>query len=219
MSNKDNNKKIATNTILLTIRMVVVMAIGLYSTRVVLKVLGISDFGIYNVVGGYVSIFAFINTSMSNGIQRFYNYEYGKNGGGSLSHVYDTALRIQIIISLLLLVLTETIGLWYLYEKMVIPDNRFSAAFFCFQFSVLSLILSVLQLPFAALVMAHERMNFYAILSILDAFLKLAIVIILPYIGGDYLIAYGFLFMLITLVDTILYILITKSSLMYLKIL
>ena len=210
MSNRDN-RKIATNTILLTIRMLVVMAIGLYSTRVVLRVLGVSDFGIYNVVGGFVSMFAFINSSMSNGIQRFYNYEYGKNSGGTLSHVYNTALRIQIFISLLLLLLTETIGIWYLYEKMVIPANRFSAAFYCFQFSVISLVLSVLQIPFSALVMAHERMNFYALLSILDALLKLVIVIILPYIDGDYLVAYGYLFMMITMINTVLYIIYARK--------
>ena len=202
----NNNKKIATNTILLTLRMMLVMVIGLYSTRVILKTIGVSDFGIYNVVGGFVSMFAFINTSMSNGIQRFYNYEYGRMGGGSLSHVYNTALRIQFFIALIILVLTETIGLWYLYEKMVIPDDRFFAAFCCFQFSVASLLISVLQLPFTALVMAHEKMNFYALISILDAILKLIIVLALPYLKGDQLIVYGFLLMMISLVNITMYI-------------
>lgn len=206
MSNQANNKRIATNTLLLTIRMLVVMVIGLYSTRVVLRVLGVTDFGIYNVVGGFVSMFAFINASMSNGIQRFYNYEYGKNGGGTLSHVYNTAFRIQFFISVIIFIATETIGLWYLYEKMVIPEERFSAAFYCFHFSVCSLVLSIMQLPFSALVMAHERMNFYAMLSILDALLKLIIVIALPSIYGDHLIVYGFLFMMITIVNFVLYV-------------
>lgn len=206
-----NNKKIASNTILLTIRMIIVMAIGLYSTRVVLRVLGVSDFGIYNVVGGFVSMFAFINTSMSNGIQRFYNFEYGRNGGGPLNHVYNTALRIQFIITLIILLLTESVGLWYLYEKMVIPEDRFWAAFCCFQFSVVTLLLSVLQLPFAALVMAHEKMNFYALLSILDATLKLIIVIALPYLNGDQLITYGFLLMMISVVNIVLYVLYVRK--------
>ena len=206
MVNTSNNKKIASNTILLTFRMLVVMIIGLYSTRVILDVLGVSDYGIYNVVGGFVSMFAFINTSMSNGIQRFYNFEYGSNGGGPLSHVFNTALHIQVVITIIIFVLTETVGLWYLYEKMVIPEERFLAAFFCFQFSVVSLLLSVLQLPFAALVMAHESMDFYALLSILDAILKLSIVIALPFLEGDHLIDYGFLYMLISLVNILLYI-------------
>ncbi len=186
--------------------MIVVMAIGLYSTRVVLRILGVSDFGIYNVVGGFVSMFAFINTSMSNGIQRFYNFEYGRSGGGALCHVYNTAMQIQFVIAGVIFILTETIGLWYLYEKMVIPETRFNAAFWCFQFSVVSLLLSVIQLPYTALVMAHEKMDFYAFLSILDAVLKLAIVIALPFLTGDQLIVYGFLFMMISFVNAILYV-------------
>ena len=143
-SNQANNKRIARNSVLLTFRMLIVMGIGLYSTRVILNVLGASDYGIYNVVGGFVSMFAFLNTSMSNGIQRFYNYELGKNKGASLSHVYNTAIRIQLVLVLIVLVLTETVGLWYLYDKMVIPEGRFNAAFWCFHFSVMSLMLTLM---------------------------------------------------------------------------
>lgn len=204
-SEREGNSRIAVNTILLTIRMFFVMAIGLYSTRVVLRVLGASDYGIYNVVGGFVSMFAFINTSMSNGIQRFYNYALGRNSGKSLSDVYSTAISIQLIIAFLVFILTETLGLWYLYQKMVIPPDRFHAALYCFHFSVVSLVLGVFQLPYMAMVMARERMNFYAIVSILDALIKLIIVIALPHIEYDQLIVYGFLLMIISLVDLLLY--------------
>ena len=214
-SNQDNNKRIAANTILLTIRMVFVLAIGLYTTRVVLNVLGASDYGIYNVVGGFVAMFAFINTSMSNGIQRFYNFELGKSGGGSLNLVFNTAIRIQMMMALVVLILTETVGLWFLYEKMVLSDGRFIAAMWCFQFSVASLLLSVLQLPFAALVIAHEKMDFYAVLSIIDAVLKLGIAVSLPFFSGDKLVVYGALFLLITIVDTVLYVIYTKKQYPY----
>ena len=206
------NSRIAVNTVLLTIRMLFVMAIGLYSTRVVLRVLGASDYGIYNVVGGFVSMFAFINTSMSNGIQRFYNFALGRNSKNSLSDVYSTAISIQVIIALIVLILTETIGLWYLYQKMVIPPNRFQAALYCFHFSVISLVLGVFQLPFMAMVMAREKMNFYAIVSILDALIKLFIVIILPHVDYDQLIVYGFLLMVISLVDLLLYYFFVKHN-------
>ena len=212
MNSNHGNKIIAVNTMLLTVRMVFVMAIGLYSTRIVLQVLGASDYGIYNVVGGFVSMFAFINTSMSNGIQRFYNFALGENDGRSLSKVFSTAVRIQVIIAFAILFLIETVGIWYLKEKMVIPIERQEAALYCFQFSTMTMFISVFQLPYIALVMARERMNFYAIVSIIDAVLKLIIVVVLPYIAVDQLIIYGFLLMLISVVDFFLYFIYVKRE-------
>ena len=195
---KIKNKRIAKNSIFLTIRMVVVLAISLYTTRSILNVLGVEDYGVYNVVCGFVSMFAFLNTSMSNGIQRFFNYELGRNGIEGANKVYCTAIHIQFILALIIIVLTESVGLWYLHNKMVIPDGRVFAAEWIFQFSILSFLFIIMQAPYTAAVMAHEQMDFYAIVSVLDVFLKLGIVLILPLFSSDKLILYGIFFSFIS---------------------
>ena len=124
----NNNKRIFKNTIFLYIRMLVVMLINLYTTRALLVSLGINDYGLYNVVCGFVSMFSFLNTSMANGTQRFYNYEMGKNGSCGISKIYTHALLIQIILSVIIILGIETFGIWYLNNKMVIPAGRDLAA-------------------------------------------------------------------------------------------
>ena len=202
---EQNNKRIAKNTLFLYVRMAIVMAINLYVTRVVLNVLGVSDYGVYNVVCGFVSMFGFLNTSMANGIQRFYNYELGKNGEDAVVKVYNTALIIQLVLAVGIVILTETIGLWYVNTKMVISPERIVAANWIFQFSVLSLVFVIMQIPYSAAILAYERMDYYAVVSIIDAVMKLAIVIILPHLSGDSLIFYGLLMMAISIIDFILY--------------
>lgn len=193
MEQSANNKRIAKNSLFMSIRMVIVLLISLYTMRIVLKVLGVEDYGIYNVVCGFVSMFAMLNTSMSNGIQRFYNFEYGKNGEDGANRVYCLAFYIQLIIAFIVVVLVESIGLWYLYNKMVIPPDRLFAAGWIFQFSVLSLVFVILQAPYNAAIMAHERLDYFAFLGIVDAVLKLGIVFLLPYLPLDQLILYGLL--------------------------
>lgn len=205
MSVVDSNKRIAKNTIFLYFRMAIVMIVNLYATRVVLDVLGVSDYGVYNVVCGFVAMFSFLNTSMANGIQRFYNFELGKDGESAITRVYNTALCIQILLAIIILALTETIGVWYLNTKMVISPDRIVAANWIFQFSVISLVFVIIQIPYSAAILAYERMNYYAIVSVVDALMKLAIVLILPYFTGDSLIIYGFLIMLITVLNFLLY--------------
>ena len=199
--NTTNNKRIAKNSVFLTIRMVIVLAISLYTTRVVLRVLGVEDYGVYNVVCGFVSMFAFLNTSMSNGIQRFFNFELGKNGIDGANRVYCTALHIQFALALIIIILTESIGLWYLHHKMVIPEGRELAAEWIFQFSILGFLFIIVQAPYTAAVMAHEKMDFYAIVNVLDVFLKLGIVFILPLFAIDKLVLYGILFSLISIIN------------------
>lgn len=205
MSIVDSNKRIAKNTIFLYFRLAIVMIVNLYATRVVLDVLGVSDYGVYNVVCGFVAMFSFLNTSMANGIQRFYNFELGKDGESAITRVYSTALCIQILLAIIILALTETIGVWYLNTKMVISPDRIVAANWIFQFSVISLVFVIIQIPYSAAILAYERMNYYAIVSVVDALMKLAIVLILPYFTGDSLIIYGFLIMLITVLNFLLY--------------
>lgn len=204
-NNSSSNIRLAKNTIFLSVRMVIVLALSLYTTRVLLQVLGVEDYGVYNVVCGFVSMFTFLNTSMSNGIQRFFNYEYGKNDEIGANRVYCTAVQIQFLLAIIVIVLTESIGLWYLHSKMVIPDNRLVAADWIFQFSIVSFLFVIMQAPYTAAVLAHERMGFFSIVSTLDAVLKLVIVLILPHLNIDQLIMYGLLMAGINLVNFSLY--------------
>lgn len=207
-----SNQRLAKNSLFLTVRMVIVLAISLYTTRVILEVLGVEDYGVYNVVCGFVSMFAFLNTSMSNGIQRFYNFELGKSGVEGANKVYCTALHIQFILAVLIIVLTESFGLWYLHNKMVIPEERIDAAAWVFQFSMISFLFLIMQAPYTAAVMAHEKMDFYAIVSVLDVLLKLGIVLVLPLFFLDKLVLYGLLYSLISIVNFALYFIFCKKK-------
>ena len=200
-----SNQRLAKNSVFLTIRMVIVLAISLYTTRAILKILGVEDYGVYSVVCGFATMFSFLNTSLSNGIQRFFNYEFGKNGEEGANKVYCTAVNIQIILAIIILILTESVGLWYLHHKMVIPEGRELAAEWIFQFSIISFLFVIMQAPYTAAVTAHERMDFYAIVSVLDVFLKLGIVLALPLFSSDKLILFGLLFALISVVNFCIY--------------
>lgn len=210
MVDNSNNIRIAKNTILLYLRMLLVLLVSLYTTRVVLNVLGVEDYGIYNVVAGFVSMFAFIKNAMTTSIQRFFNYEKGKNQGQNITLVFNVALQIQIVVGILSFVLLETIGLWYINNVMVLPETRLVAANFVFQASVLSLLLLVIEAPFMAAVLAFERMGFYAIVSIIEVVFKLLIVLALPYVSYDKLIFYGFLSLAVSTIELVLYYLYCK---------
>lgn len=199
--------------------MVFVLFVSLYTSRVFLNVLGVEDYGISNVVAGFVSMFSFLNTSLANGIQRFYNSELGKKGKEGITKVYNTALVIQGIIAICVIILLETIGLWYLYEKMVIPENRFNIAFWLYQFSAISAVIVIMQSPFTAAVMAYERMNAYAVISILDVVMKLGFALTLPFINADYLLLYGLFYMVISVLNFLIYFIYSKKEFkeLYLK--
>ncbi len=197
--------------------MIIVLFINLFTTRLVLKGLGVDDFGIYNVVCGFVSMFTFLNHSISNGIQRFYNYELGKNGEYGASMVYNTSLIIQFCIIVILLLFTESFGLWYVNVKMVIPPDRIIAANFIYQLSVLSFVFSLLSSPYVASIMAHERMDFFALISIVDSVLKLLIALSLPFFSVDHLILYGFLIFSVTVFNLCAYFIYSKKNFIELK--
>lgn len=199
------NKRLAKNSIYMTIRMIFVLIISLYTTRIVLKALGIVDYGVYNVVCGFVAMFAFLTTSISNGIQRFFNYEFGKNGPQGATVVFRTALLIQFLLSIIIVILAETLGLWYINTQMVIPENSFNSAQWIYQFSIISLIISIIQAPLIAAVTAHEKMNFYALMSVFDAIFKLGIAIIIYYFFINKLFIYGFLMMIIGIINFVGY--------------
>ena len=196
----DSNKRIAKNTAFLYIRLLFVLFVSIYTTRVVLRYLGIEDYGIYNVVAGFVLMFSFLNNSMSISIQRFYNYVKGEDGELSQSDVYSAALLAQGIIAVATLVLLESVGWWYINNVMVVPPERVFAANCVFQFSVLSLVVVVMQGPFSGAILSNERMDYFALGSMVDVVLRLVIVLVLPYLPFDKLISYGVVSFVVSIV-------------------
>ena len=184
----NTNKRIAQNTLFLYFRTLVILLVSLYTSRVVLNVLGIDDYGIYNVVGGIVLMFQFLNVGMIDVSQRFLTYELGKNDGQQLQKVFSTSLIIHLIIIFFLLILAETVGLWFLNHKMNIPTSRIIAANWVFQFSILTFIIKIFSVPYNASIVAHEHMKVYAYVSILEVILQLAIVFLLKGSASDKLI-------------------------------
>ncbi len=200
-----NNKRIFKNSIYLYARLAIVMILALYTTRLLLDALGVDDYGLYNVVCGFVGLFAFLNTSMANGIQRFYNYEISKYGNEGAIKVYNVAIRIQLLISIVIVLLAETIGLWYVNTEMVIPSGQLATTHWIYQCAILSFLFIVLQVPYSAVVIAYERMNFYAIVSIVDAVLKLAVVFLINYSEANRLIFYALAILCINIFNLWIY--------------
>ncbi len=175
MTSVSDNKRVAKNTLVLYFRMLFMMLIGLYTSRINLQSLGVEDFGIYNVVGGIVVMFSIINGSITASISRFLTFEIGTGNMEKLKKVFSTSVTIQIGISLLILLLAETIGLWFLNHKMVIPDSRMPAANWVYQFSIITFILNLISMPYNACIVAHEKMSAFAWITIYDAIAKLLI--------------------------------------------
>lgn len=201
-----NNKRIAKNTILLYVRMFFIMAVTLFTSRVVLSTLGVVDFGIYNVVGGVVTMMGLLNGAMSVSTQRYLTFELGRKDAVRLKQVFSVCLTIFLLLSAIIILLAETIGLWFLNNKMVIPQNRMEAANWVYQFSILSAVTSLVTNPYNATIIAHERMNIYAYVGILEVVLKLGIVYILLVISADRLVSYGLLILFSQIVVTAIYI-------------
>ena len=205
MNNISSNKQIAKNTVFLYTRMVFVLLVSLYTTRAVINALGVEDYGLYNIVGGFVFMFGFMSTSLTQGIQRFYNYERGQNGDTAVNRVFNTSLISQIFLFVILLLVIETIGFYWFKYKLVIPEERYDVAWIIFQFSIISLLVGVLVTPYSALVIAYEKMNYYAFVGVVDTVLKLLIAIIIQYIDADKLLFYGGLIMIISILNFVLY--------------
>lgn len=199
-----NKRRIAKNTIVLYIRMIFVMLISLYTSRVILQALGVDDFGLYGVIGGVVGLFAFLKTSMGKATQRFLNVEMVAEGG-DLKKVFRTSVTIHFLIAIVILILAETIGLWFLNAKINIPEGRELAANVIYQTTVVSICVSMMEIPFNADIIAHEKMTFFAVISVMDAFLKLLIAFLILNDNGDRLILYGILMMGISAINVLLY--------------
>lgn len=195
-----NNKRIAKNTLLLYVRTLFIMLVSLYTSRVVLNTLGVSDYGIYNVVGGVVAMFSVISSSLSSAISRYITYELGHGDIDKLKRIFATSVNIQIGISLAVLVLAELIGVWFLNTKLNIPAERMTAANWVFQCSLLSFIINLISVPYNATIIAHEKMSAFAYISILEAVLKLAVVYMLVISPYDKLVSYAVLLVMVALI-------------------
>lgn len=194
-----NNKRIAKNTLLLYVRMLFMMGVSLYTSRVVLNTLGVEDYGIYNVVGGVVAMFGFINGAMSSATQRFITFALGKGDMDNLQKVFSTTLQIHALIATIIFILGETVGLWFMYTQMQIPADRMDAAFWVLQCSIMSAIVMIVSVPYNADIIAHEKMSAFAYISILEAVLKLAIVFLLLVFTQDKLVLYSALVLCVQL--------------------
>lgn len=193
MSEHADSKRLLKNTLMLYFRMLVSTGIGLYTSRIVLETLGIDDFGIYNVVGGIVTLLAFLNTSMSRGTERFLLVELGKKDFEELKKTFALTVTIHCGLALLILGFAETLGLWFINTRLNVPAERMCAVNWVYQCSVFSFIVGVLQVPYMASIIARERMSIYAYVSLGEAGLKLILVFLLTHLGGDKLIIYALL--------------------------
>lgn len=204
--NSDNNRRIAKNTLMLYIRMLILLVVRLYTSRIVLNALGVEDYGIYNIVGGVIILFSFFNNAMSNATMRFLAFDLGQKNPFQLKRTFSMSVNVHIGIALLILLLAETVGLWFLNTQLNIPIERMKAANWVYQFSILTFLINILRVPYHSSIIAHERMSFYAYLSIIEGLLKLAVVFLLQNSGFDKLIFYGFLILIVAIIVLVAYI-------------
>lgn len=205
MSQSANNKRIAKNTLLLYVRMLFAMLVSLYTSRVILQTLGVEDYGVYNVVGGVISMFTFLNGAMSSATSRYITFEIGKGNMEQLKKVFSTALQIHAVIALLIVILGETVGLWFLMNELVIPDGRMEAAMWVYQCSIVTAVVTIMSVPYNADIIAHEKMSAFAYISVLEILLKLAIVYLLVVLPFDKLKVYAVLVLMVGLLIRYIY--------------
>lgn len=199
------NRRIAKNTLLLYVRMLFTMAISLYTSRVVLHVLGVTDYGVYNVVGGVITLLGFLTNSMSGASSRYITFSLGKGDMREMRRTFGNILSIHFLLAGVVLLLGETVGLWFVLEKLRIPADRMDAALWVYQFSVLTAMLGVVSVPYNAAIIAHERMGAFAYIGIVDALLKLVIVYLLWVMPYDKLVVYALLLFGVQVFDRIVY--------------
>ena len=200
-----SSKTIAKKTLFLYFRMFLVMGVSLYMSRIVLEQLGVSDYGVYSLVGGIVALFGFLNSSMSSATQRYLAFDLGKKDEKKLQKTFSITLTIHMMIAALILFFAETVGLWYVNYKVVLPPERLFAANVVYQFSVLTALIGIIQVPYDSLIIAYEKMNVYAYISIIEVSLKLGLVFLLIVYGGDKLIAYAVMMFLVSLIIRLAY--------------
>ncbi|MBQ6244277.1 MAG: MATE family efflux transporter [Bacteroidales bacterium] len=193
MAEVTTNRTIAKNTVFLYIRMLFAMAVSLYTSRVILDVLGVDDYGLYQAVGGVVAMMSFLNSALSHGTSRFLTFELGTGNYERLERTFSSVMTAHILLALFIILVAETLGLWFVRNKLVIPEDRMEAAIIAYHFSILTTVIHIIQVPYNASIIAHERMNVYAYVSIIDVVLKLLICYLLKIGGFDKLALYAML--------------------------
>ncbi|WP_283127164.1 lipopolysaccharide biosynthesis protein [Bacteroides clarus] len=191
MSNSENTKRVAKNTFFLFFRMIIVMCVGLYTSRVVLKILGVEDYGVYNVIGSVVILFSFLQSALTNATYRFLAYDLGVNDRERLRKTFSMSVNTHWILAVIIFILSETIGLWFLNTKIVLPEGRLYAANWAYQFAILSFVVNIIRTPYHSSIIAREQMNFFAYTSIIEVLLKLGTLYLLVYLSFDKLILYS----------------------------
>lgn len=205
MDSASNNKRIAKNTILLYVRMFVMMAVGLFTSRVILDALGASDYGIYNVVGGLVTMFSVLTGAMSVATSRFLTFALGLGDKEQLRKTFVTAVNIHLLIAVAMIVIAEVAGIWFLNHKLNIPADRMEAANIVLQFSIATFVINLINVPYSSSIISHERMGIYAYFTLYDVFVKLIIVYALYVSPVDRLVIYALLLCLANLTTQIIY--------------
>ena len=204
-SSIDKNKRIARNTLQLYFRMLFVMFVSLFTSRIILQALGIVDYGLYNVVGGIVVMCSVVTAALSSAISRFLTYELGKGDIPKLKETFSASVTLLLIMCTIIILLAETLGLWFLYTQMNYPPERANAVFWIYQFSVFTFCLGLVTVPYNALITAHEKMSVFAFIGIIECLLRFCIALIILHSGYDRLILYGFLLLLLSLLNRIIY--------------
>lgn len=200
-----NSTRVINNTLILYIRLFVVILLSFFTTRVLLQALGVDDFGVYSVVGGILAMFASLKSAFSSATQRFYNYEKGKSGSiQNIRRLFNSSLLIHFIVAVVLVILIEIVGVYAVNYILDIPNQRLYAANIILQLSIVAMVFSTMSIPFDAMVMAHERMNFYAVLSVLDSVIKLSLILFLRYMDVDRLIYYGYIMLGVSILNFII---------------
>lgn len=209
----ENNHRIARNTLMLYIRMGMVLLISLYVSRVVLKVLGEDDYGIYNVVGGVVVMFSFLSRTLASASQRYFAFELGRGDHEKLNRIFNINLLLFCIVIGIIIILAETVGLWFLHHKMTIPAERMYAANWIYQFSILSFCTNLIAIPYQAVIIAREKMHFYAFVGIMEALLNLTFALLLYFLEWniDRLIVYGALMLLVHIITNGGYVIVSRK--------
>lgn len=200
-----DNKRIAKNTLFLYVRMILTILVNLYAVRVIWQVLGVEDYGVYNVVGGIVTMFAFLNSAMVSSSQRFISFELGTGNRERLSKVFSISMTVHFMLALLTLILAETIGLWFLNAKLNIPPDRMTAANWVYQCSIIAFLVNIVSVPYNACIVAHEHMKAFGYFGILEVILRLVIVFLLIFIPFDKLITYAVLIVVVSAVMRLIY--------------
>lgn len=189
----NRGQRIARNTLMLYVRMLFLMFIGLYTSRVVLSTLGVTDYGIYGVVGGVVALFSVISGSLSAAITRFITFEMGKGTEARLKNVFSSAVTVQLILALLVVVIAEPLGIWFIENEINMPPDRHDAAHWVFQFSLLTFVINIISIPYNASIIAHERMSAFAVIGVLEGLAKLAVAFLIMFSPIDRLVYYAIL--------------------------